>query len=46
MTKLQKQILALENAARKQPDPVKRGKIADKIFQIKQKKLMSEWLAQ
>lgn len=45
-TKLDKQILALLTAARKQTDPVKRGKIGDKIFQLKQKKLMNDWLSQ
>ena len=46
MNKHDKQLLALQAAARKQPDPVKRAKIADKIKQIRDKKIMADWLAQ
>jgi len=46
MNKHQRQILALQAAARKQTDPVKRAKIADKIKQIRDKKIMAEWLGQ
>lgn len=46
MNKYQRQILALQAAARKQPDPVKRAKIADKIKQIRDKKIMADWMAQ
>ncbi len=46
MNKHQRQILALQAAARKQTDPVKRAKIADKIKQIMDKKIMADWLSQ
>lgn len=46
MNKHQRHILALQAAARKQTDPVKRAKIADKIKQIRDKKIMAEWLGQ
>lgn len=46
MTKLDKQILTLTGAAKKQTDPVKRAKIADKIKQIRDKKIMAQWLGQ
>ena len=46
MNKHDRHLLALQAAARKQADPVKRAKIADKIKQIRDKKIMAEWLAQ
>lgn len=45
MTKFEKQILALQRAAQLATDPVKRAKIADKIKQIRDKKIMSDWLS-
>jgi len=41
-----KQLYALQHAARKQPDPVKRAKILDKIKEIKQRIEKLKWLAQ
>lgn len=38
-------LLALQRAARKQTDPVKRGRIVEKINEIKQKKVTSNWLS-
>lgn len=46
MTKQDKQILALQSAARRQPDPVKRAKILDKIKEVKQNIERLKWLAQ
>jgi hypothetical protein len=44
MTKQSKLIAALTTAARRQTDPIKRAKIADKIKQIKDRKTMADWL--
>lgn len=38
-------LLSLQRAARKQTDPVKRGRIMDKINEIKQKKVTANWLS-
>jgi len=46
MTKQDKQLYALQSAARRQPDPVKRAKILDKIKEIKQRAEKLKWLAQ
>jgi len=40
MTKQDKQLYALQSAARRQSDPMKRAKILDKIKEIKQR---AEW---
>lgn len=45
MNKHERQIAALITAWKKQTDQVKKAKIADKIFQIKQKKIMADWLS-
>jgi len=41
-----KQLYALHSAARRQPDPVKRAKILDKIKEIKQRIEKVKWLSQ
>lgn len=46
MTKQDKLNAALTTAARKQPDPVKRGKILKKIEEIKRRINNNNWLAQ
>lgn len=46
MTTHDKQILALQAAARRQPDPVKRQRIVEKIREIKQRQARNNWLAQ
>lgn len=46
MNKHEKQIKALENAARKQADPVKRQRIIEKIREMKEKKRLADFLAQ
>jgi hypothetical protein len=46
MTKLDKQILALTAAAKKQPDPVKREKILRKIEEVRRKINHQKWLGQ
>lgn len=46
MTAHDRLIAALTTAARKQPDPVKRGKIILKIEDIKRRQKQKEWLAQ
>lgn len=46
MTKTDRQLLALQAAARRQPDPVKRGKIADKIKQVRERAQWNKFLGQ
>jgi hypothetical protein len=44
MTKHEKHIAALTRAAKKQPDPVKRARIVEKIREVKSKKAVANWL--
>lgn len=46
MNKHYKQILALQAAARRQPDPVKRQRIVEKIREVRQRQVRNNWLGQ
>jgi hypothetical protein len=46
MDKQSKLLAALQSAARRQTDPVKRQKIVDKIKAIKQREVNNNWLSQ